>query len=141
MDAMRQYPALRRSLLMGTAAAIPYGGWAAIANAAHGAALAGRAALAQCFISFSLTFFMTVVIERLHGLGRGPIGRVTAAVLGGVSTSGLLSFALHTAAGTPERLRTLLPPLSIGAVYALLYALRLERGRRAEVEPPRGAAR
>lgn len=128
---------LRRSLLLAGGTGLLYACWAFYANASHGAYLAGRAALAQSLITFTLTLSMTLVLERIHPLASTPSRRVAAATVGGVGAACALSLTLHTLSGTPELLRTMLPPMSIGATYCLLSAIRLERRAQRGLTPAR----
>jgi hypothetical protein len=116
-------PALRLSLL----SALIMATWAAVANASHGAYLAARAAATQGLVTATLTLTVTLVVERLWRLARVPWARVAVATVGAGCAALCLSFTLHTILGTPERIRTLLPPWLVGVFYAALYALRLER--------------
>lgn len=126
--------AARLGVLSGLAF-VAYGGWAAFANHAHGAEAALRAFGVQGFSSAVTTALMGGVIERL----RRPLGDTLWAMLiaSGLATlaSGVCHVCLHALAGTPEIVRTVVPSVAVGFVYAVTYAAWTRRA------PSRSAAR
>lgn len=111
-------PRVARLVLM---AVLLYGGWAAFANHAHGAAAALRAGLTQGVSSGITTLLIGAIIEALHA-ALPPRRRALVATLVAASHTALLHVALHLAAGTPEILRTVLPSVVLGYAFAGAYA-------------------
>lgn len=107
---------------------IAMGGWAAFANRDHGAA-----AMALVFlVQGALSGLITLVMKRgLEWAWRGPFARLPAwpRKLAGPTISCLTIAAVlwlaHTAAGTPEILRTIAVPWSISTLYAFVYTATL----------------
>ena len=127
-----QRPALR-STIMGLGALLLYGGWAFAANYPHGFGAAIKAAATQGFISMTITVAVTAIMEfvvrRVSSGALQVIAPFAAAEALGVG----YTITLHLLTGTPELLRTVLPVLSIGAVYCLTYSLNLAREARARL--------
>ncbi len=112
---------------MALVAAVLYGGWAGIANAGHGAAIALRAAVVQGCSSAFTTLVISSGIEGLFLLRRGrPLRRLAAATLPPTASS-LVHVGAHTFMGTPEIFRTVLPSVVMGYVFAATYVAGLAR--------------
>ncbi len=112
---------------MALVAAILYGGWAGIANAGHGAAIALKAAAVQGCSSAFTTLVISSGIEALYLYRRGrPLRRLSAATLPPTASS-LVHVGAHTFMGTPEILRTVLPSVVMGYVFAATYVAGLAR--------------
>lgn len=129
--ARRQLPWYRRPLLRSLALAIGamllYGSWAYYANRGHGHATALRAACTQGFISLTLTFVMTALMEGLHRLGSRRTTQFLFPALGAIGFGAVYSTFMHHFMGTPEMARTILPIMLIGGTYTLSYSANLVR--------------
>lgn len=123
---MRAFLNLRRPLVRSTALAVGamvlYGCWAIFANRTYGMAVAVRAGATQAAASFTITLSMNGLMEALRRTARTALGRFFRAVAGGIGLSFVLTLGLHLAMGTPELLETVLPSLTIGSVYSILYS-------------------
>ena len=123
---MSRRAAIARALLMALLAAVLYGGWAGIANAGHGAAVALKAAAVQGGSSAFTTLVISSGIEALYLYRKGrPLQRLLASTLP-PSASSLVHVAAHTFMGTPEIFRTVLPSVVMGYVFAATYVAGLE---------------
>ncbi len=117
----------RAALFTAVVAAAGYGGWAAYANYEHGAHAWMMAGFIQASYAFFSTFFITHVAQRAfikYDCGiRG--------VLAGFGASFVVMLAIpiivHSFAGTPDVLQTILPGLVWGSIYLLgvLFALHI----------------
>lgn len=116
-----------RSLGAALAGFLVYGGWAYYVNMSHGEFIGLRSGLLQGGYSFILTFLTTLLMERLY---RSFASHRFPALLT-VLVTGVLLFTvpciIHSIAGTPEILMTVLPGFLIGMVYTTLYTLSLRR--------------
>lgn len=115
----------RAWVLPATLAFILWGGWAAYINSRHGTAEALRSGLAQGIASFAITIFLTFSVARLHGSLRQRFARAVLPALATVTLTGSLLVALHTLAGTPEVLATVVPPITVAALYCLYVNLKI----------------
>jgi peptidoglycan/LPS O-acetylase OafA/YrhL len=115
----------RRVALLGAAAFLAYGSWAAFANRAHGADAALRAFVVQGCSSAFVTSTIAAVIEWAHA----RLPRTRASALLAVSFGALFATAfhcgLHLVMGTPELLRTVAVPVLASVVYASGYVTTL----------------
>ncbi len=112
---------------MALVAAVLYGGWAGIANAGYGVAIALKAAAVQGCSSAFTTLVISSGIEALYLYRRGrPLRRLSAATLPPTASS-LVHVGAHTFMGTPEILRTVLPSVVMGYVFAATYVAGLAR--------------
>lgn len=118
---------LVRSLGLALGAMLLYGGWAYFANRAHGQGAALRAAGTQGFISLTLTFVVTALMEGLHRLGSRRSTRFLLPAGGAILFGAIYSTFMHRFMGTPEMTRTILPIVLIGATYTLSYSANLVR--------------
>jgi hypothetical protein len=112
---------------MGLAAAVSYGAWALWANHAHGWAPAWRAAGTQGFASFTVTAFITAVMEGVHRKMRSRWGQFCGAAGSAILVSVSYTAALHFLMGTPEIWRTIAPVLTLGSCYCVAYSGNLVR--------------
>lgn len=112
---------------MGLAALLLYGGWAFVANRAHGLGPAWRAAATQGFVSFTVTFFVTAIMEGVHRMVRSRPAQFLLPGAVAVAVAAVYTVALHWWMGTPEIARTVVPVLTIGAVYCFGYSANLVR--------------
>src|SRR5262245_3873792 len=84
----RDRPARARVAGLTLAAGVVYGGWAFVANVAHGASPALRAGAVQALSSATTTLVISGCIEALRRrLGAGPRGLLLAATLPPTATS------------------------------------------------------
>lgn len=112
---------------MGLAALVVYGGWAFAANHGHGLGAAWRAAATQGFVSFTVTFFVTAIMEAVHRMARSRRAQFVLPGAVAVAVAAIYTVALHLWMGTPEIARTVVPVLTIGAVYCFGYSANLVR--------------
>lgn len=137
-----RHPVLRSGLIS-CGSLLMWGGWAGLANRAHGLEEVLAAAATQGFASFTVTFLMTLLMEgAARRLGQEP-ARAALVRVGGVAAAGigfhlLYTLGLHLLNGTPELLLTLAPNVAVSVSYSLAYAANLERERRSAL--PSGAA-
>jgi hypothetical protein len=111
-----------------TFAFVAMGGWALVANRAHGSG-ALAPALVQGLVSAVITAILKGVLDRLAGRFPG----LAAYILPPLITASVVLAALvaiHAAIGTPELVQTIAVPWSVSTLYAILYAADLERRRR-----------
>ncbi len=118
---------LVRSVLMGLAAMAIYGGWAYLANRSYGLAIAMKAAATQSFVSFTVTFLITFLMEALHRRASSRLGRFVAPAGGAISFTVAYTVLMHIGMDTPELLDTVLPILIFGSLYCLIYSANLVR--------------
>lgn len=116
-------PALLNSILAG----LGYGAWAIYANYEHGMDAWLMAGILQGLLSFFITLGLTIIATRLyHFFGRGVKG-VTLSWAVNVMLLATIPYSIHFSAGTPNILQTILPGLTIGSCYLILYLLSLHR--------------
>jgi len=125
----------RRIWLPPIAGFLFYGAWAFFINFPHGVESAIAAALTQGGYSFTITLVLALVIEFLF-LRLGTLS-ATASIPGawrnvwvfivGFSLLLFTSVGINVLTGTPEVLWTVLPGLTISAVYTVLYILALNK--------------
>lgn len=116
-----------RSLGLAIGAMALYGSWAYFANRGHGSKAAWRAACTQGFISFTITFLMTALMEGLHRLGSRRLSRFLLPAGGAMLLGMTYSIGMHLVMGTPEVAKTVTPILLIATTYTLLYSANLAR--------------
>ena len=118
---------LVRSTLTALVAMTIYGGWALWANAAHGTVLAWRAAGTQGFVSATVTFGISLVMEGLARVPHGRWARFGASAAGGMAVAGSYTIGLHWLMGTPEIVATIAPIFVVGSPYCSVYAWLITR--------------
>jgi hypothetical protein len=118
---------LLRSLGLALGAMLLYGSWAYFANRAHGPHLALRAAATQGFVSLTLTFVVTALMEGLHRMGSRRSTQFLFPAVGAILFGAAYSTFMHHFMGTPEMARTILPIVLIGGTYTLSYSANLVR--------------
>jgi hypothetical protein len=109
-----------------------YGSWAFVANRAHGAAAALRAALAQGAGSAMTTLIIGTVSEAVYAALPPRRHRALVATMASASMTALVHVGIHLAARTPEVVRTILPSIVMGYAFAALYAFKIADGRATE---------
>jgi len=118
---------LFRSIAMAIAALLLYGTWAWFANSSHGSAAAWKAFATQGFVSFSVTFFITAVMEALSRIGANCVLQFIYAAGGAIVLTVTYTVGMHWFMGTPEIFNTAAPVLTLGSIYCLLYTGNLVR--------------
>ena len=118
---------LTRSLGTALAAMLLYGGWALWANRAHGVSAAGWAAATQGFVSATVTFGISAIMEGLARIRGRRLVRALVSALGGMVVAGTYTVAMHWAMGTPELVSTIAPIFVIGSPYCAIYAAVITR--------------
>lgn len=102
------------------------GSWAAFANNDYPMPRPLIAALVQGTLSALITLFLKRMLEALSRRYAGNTG-LWLPPLAAFFSSLLLLSGIHWLAGTPEIARTLLAPLSVTTIYAVLYTAALRR--------------
>ena len=126
MTLVRHYRAV---LLNATAALLVYGAWAVYANYEHGRDAWVMAGMVQGVYAFLSTLSITVVAKAVYiRCGCGKMG-----ISIGFITSFIVMLAIpvgvHSVAGTPDILETILPGLIWGSMYLMGFLLVTERNR------------
>lgn len=105
------------SLLNASAAFVLYGGWAIYANFEHGqkaGLIAGAVQGVYAFVStLSVTLVALNIYQRSHG---GKLG-IIAGFSVGFLVMLIIPWVVHSAAGTPNKLQTVLPGIIWGSLY------------------------
>lgn len=111
------------SLLNATAALLLYGGWAVYANFEHGQKAWLTAGLVQGVYAFLSTLCVTLVALNIYRRYHGGFRGMAAGFSVGFGVMLVIPWAVHSVAGTPNKLHTVLPGLIWGTVYlgAILY--------------------
>ena len=112
---------LGRSVKMALGGLALYGGWAFLANQSHGLTAAIRAFVAQGFLSFASTFYLTLLMEAMLRRGGSPSLRLLRSFLASTASMFVLNIGIHWLNGTSELLTTVAPVLTLGTVYCALY--------------------
>ncbi len=115
----------QEALLLSILATLPYSMWGLFINWDYGPMVAARVAVLQAVMSFTITLFMTRLLQGLYGLSTHRIGRFLLAWWGTVVIINTTAFTIHTIAGTPERLLTMAPGMVAGFIYCLSYTTRM----------------
>lgn len=115
-----------RVSMSAVAALLAYGLWAYWINLDHGASVAMKAGLVQGAYSFSLTFFLSLLIEYLfqcwsHWRFGVPL---VAMVVCGLLYS--FSWGINVLAMTPEILWTILPGATMSTLFTISYLIALK---------------
>lgn len=116
----------RNSIHIGSAMVV-MGGWAAVANRAHGVIAASGAGLVQAAASALVTFSLKASLEAMSERLRGPLAFVVPPT---VTCSVVLALlvAVHHLAGTRELWSTIAIPYAASSAYAWIYtALQVRR--------------
>ena len=99
---------------------IAMGGWAVFANRAHAMPAPLLAGLVQGGLSASITLFLKRLIEALAARFSGIAALLAPPAIACAVSASLLTL-IHTLAGTPEVLATIIVPLTVATSYAALY--------------------
>lgn len=117
-------PKPRQTALINASAALTlYGSWAFYANYDHGATAAWLAGFIQGSYAFVSTLTVTLLALKIYHHYKGGIKGVTLGFSASFVAMLVIPWAVHTAAGTPDTLQTVLPGLIWGSIYlvAVLY--------------------
>jgi hypothetical protein len=108
-----------------------YGAWAFFINFSHGWNSAITAAFTQGGYSFTITFVLALVIEflfqRLSVTSIATLWRNVWVFIAGFSLLLFTSVGINLLTGTPEIVWTVLPGLTVSAVYTVMYILALNK--------------
>jgi hypothetical protein len=105
---------------------IGMGGWAAFANHGHAMPAPLLAGLVQGGLSASITLFLKRLVEALAARFSGIAALLAPPAIACVVSASLLTL-IHTLAGTPEVLATIIVPLTVATSYAAVYNYSLWR--------------
>ena len=108
-----------------------YGAWAFFINFSHGWDSAITAAFTQGGYSFTITLVLALVIEflfqRLSSTSITALWRNVWVFIVGFSLLLFTSVGINLLTGTPEVVWTVLPGLTVSAVYTVMYILTLNK--------------
>jgi hypothetical protein len=108
-----------------------YGAWAFFINFSHGWDSAITAAVTQGGYSFTITFVLALVIEflfqQLSHTSIIALWRNVWVFIAGFSLLLFTSVGINLLTGTPEIVWTVLPGLTVSAVYTVMYILALNK--------------
>ena len=108
-----------------------YGAWAFFINFSHGWDSAITAAFTQGGYSFTITLVLALVIEflfqRLSNTSITALWRNVWVFIAGFSLLLFTSVGINLLTGTPEIVWTVLPGLTVSAVYTVMYILTLNK--------------
>jgi hypothetical protein len=111
-----------------------YGAWAFLINFSHGWDSAITAAFTQGSYSFTITLVLALVIEflfqRLSSTSITALWRNVWVFIAGFSLLLFTSVGINLLTGTPEIIWTVLPGLTVSAVYTVIYILTLNKVER-----------
>lgn len=116
----------RSKLTHGAAGFLLMGGWAAFANRAFAMPAPLIAGLVQGVLTACITLLLKQVIEAIFARTSGP-ARLALPPLAAFATSLILLTTIHTLAGTPAFWATIIVPLTVSTLYAILYTRMLNR--------------
>jgi hypothetical protein len=105
------------------------GGWALIANRAHGLEGSWLPALVQGTISGALTGLLKKALEMMDGCMPGVWAWIAPPLATASSILVVLTVA-HSVIGTPELVATIAFPWTVSTLYAIVYNAGLVRARR-----------
>ena len=128
----------KRILFFSVGAFFLYGGWAVFANSQHGLRRGLLSGFAQGLMSLLSTALLTTGIERLFLWLEPGRGRFWMAGLGPCWAVCSLMSLVHWLLGTPEVLKTIMPSVVVGTLFAISYTLGLTRLER-QADVPRSA--
>lgn len=102
------------------------GGWAVFANRGHELPAPLVAGVVQGCLTAIITVFLKTVIEAIFRRAQGGMRLVLPPLCAFLISLVLLTF-IHTLAGTPALMATMLVPITVSTVYASLYTIALNR--------------
>lgn len=122
---------LKRSLVSAVIGFFVYGTWAIAVNFMHGKESAIKAGITQGLYSFTLTFFMTLLIETIYKvmMRLSPNKLVAAAATVVLCCTVVFSgsWYINYLAGTPEIFNTVVLGYVLGGLYAIAYTIVLAK--------------
>jgi len=104
-----------------------YGAWAFYVNMDYGSSMGITAAMTQGSYSFVVTLLLAVLVERLFvrfqniTFGAFWVGLIAITLLG------VVSWAVNALVGTPKIIWTILPGLTVSAIYTTMYIMTLSK--------------
>lgn len=116
----------RSSIVHVAVAFLAMGGWAFLANRAHAFPQPLVAGLVQGALSGVITLVLKRMIEAIAARLAGIAALVLPPLIAVASSLAILT-TIHTLAGTPEILATIVLPVGVTALYSSLYAAALWR--------------
>jgi len=121
----------QRSMAIALGGLAFYGLWAYLVNMQHGIVAGVQAACVQGSYSFALTFFMTLMIEKLYQRFNQYFDKQILAIITTISLSCAFIFStswlVNALAGTPEIFKTVILGYIIGGVYTVVYVVGLAK--------------
>ena len=117
------------------AAAVVFGGWAALVNVPHGAGFAIRAALGQGIYALFSTRLVTWAALAVWARNADASLRFAKAFLAGFVVMLSIPLLVHSLLGTPEILAAMLPGAVWGSGYIAIYLLLQTHRERAAASP------
>ncbi len=131
-------PAALRVLAVSGGSLVLWGGWAFVTNYGHGLGAASTAAATQGFISLSITFLMTVVLERVSRACHGTGSKVVLPTMAAVVLHAGYTIGTHWLMGTPALWASVAPIIVVGGIgYSLTYSTALAVLAHPDVRLPR----
>jgi hypothetical protein len=121
---------LARSTLVHMGVAfLAMGGWAAFANRGHPMPSPLLAGIVQGSLSAAITLVLKRMIEAIARRLAGTASLVLPPLIA-VTLSLAILGTIHALAGTPEIAATIALPMSVTALYSMIYSLALWREKR-----------
>lgn len=114
---IRQHEIFLTSIL----AAIAYGGWAVFANFEYGAKAAFMAGIVQAVYAFLATMSVSKIAHMIFRKCDCGYKGICLGFLASFIVMVCIPFAVHSFAGTPDIVETILPGLIIGSLYLITY--------------------
>ncbi len=117
---------LQSKAVHGAGGFVLMGSWAVFANRAHEMPAPLVAGLVQGLLTATITLFLKRIIE---GIFHGTSGwaRMVLPPCAACLISVVVLGVIHTFAGTPALLATILVPITVSTLYAILYTITLSR--------------
>lgn len=113
-----------RAFISAMTIALLWAGWAVYINYEHGFEARVHAAIAQGSVSFSVAFFMSLLLEYFRGFFTRPHLRILVPVIATMSIVIVLTAIAHLLMKTPEIVNTMAFPSFMGTVYCTIYCLK-----------------
>ena len=110
----------RSSVVHVLVAFLGMGGWAVFANHAHAMPAPLLAGLVQGGLSGAISLFLKRLVEALAARFSGIAALLAPPGIACIVSASLLTL-IHTLAGTPEILATIIVPLTVATSYAATY--------------------
>ena len=106
-----------------------WGGWALYANSDHGRMAAISSSVVQGFFSFGMTFVMVYAVSWVyHRIPEGMLQMCVPSVVVCGCTGSVL-YMVHHYFGTPEIIKTILPPLIVGFGFCLFTTYKVRKSK------------